>query len=210
MSRLDARLAISIFSRAPVPGHTKRRLIPALGAQGAAKLHKQMLRDVIETALGCETARVALACTPDTYHPFFKSLRDEFDIELVCQHGSDLGERMSMELNRRLQDHDAAVIVGSDCPFIDRSDFCQAFDALIDGARAVIGPSVDGGYYLIGLSEPTPMLFSNIEWGTGDVFENTRKRLEAASLNWIQLREHADIDRPEDLSRLCVDGSRQR
>ena len=202
MNLPDASVTISVFSRAPVPGQTKRRLIPALGPYGAAELHKRMLRGVLEVALGQEAALVTLVCTPGTQHPFFLSLEAELGIELVAQQGSDLGERMAGELSRCLRAYDAAVIVGSDCPFIEGHDYRLAFAALGGGSTVAIGPSLDGGYYLLGLSQPVPALFSNMTWGSDGVFEKTRQRIESLSLEWTRLPYRADIDRPEDLPLL--------
>ena len=202
MKLTDAKVAISVFSRAPIPGKTKRRLIPALGPHGAAELHKRMLRKVLEAALTHEPALVTLVCTPATEHPFFLALKAELGVELVAQQGSDLGERMAGELSRCLLAHDAAVVVGSDCPFIERRDYRQAFDGLTSSSTVAIGPSLDGGYYLIGLNEPVPALFSNMTWGSDSVFETTRRRIESLGLEWIRLRDKPDIDRPEDLPLL--------
>ena len=109
---------------------------------------------------------------------------------------------MAGELSRCLLAHDAAVVVGSDCPFIERRDYRQAFDGLTSSSTVAIGPSLDGGYYLIGLNEPVPALFSNMTWGSDSVFETTRRRIESLGLEWIRLRDKPDIDRPEDLPLL--------
>ena len=202
MSPAEASVAISVFSRAPVPGNTKRRLIPALGPQGAADLHKRMLRQVLGVATEIETASVTLVCTPDTTHPFFVSQQAKLDIGVVSQQGEDLGARMSFELNRCLKTHAAAVVVGSDCPFIEPGDFYAAIDALLGGARVAVGPSLDGGYYLMGLSEPSPALFSNMMWGTGSVFDTTVERINSLGYQWVKLTQRADIDRPQDLGLL--------
>lgn len=199
MSVSPKHLAISVFSRAPVPGDTKSRLIPALGKQGAAEIHKQMLHQVMKVASAIEQATVTLACTPSPDHPFFEALKNEFGISLVTQHGADLGERMSFELNRCLKAHTAAIIVGSDCPFIQCEDYLEAYDALSSGAQVTLGPSLDGGYYLIGLSTPLPVLFEDIRWGTDQVFGATLARIENNGLRWMRLPERADIDSPEDL-----------
>lgn len=204
MTSVAPRFSVTVFSRAPVPGNTKRRLIPALGPQGAAALHERMLRQVLEVALELEPARVTLACTPDTTHPFFLTLRRELGIEVVAQQGEDLGARMSFELARCLENHTAAIIVGSDCPALETDDLRQAFNALDQGKRVALGPSSDGGYYLIGLNKPTPELFSNMPWGSGDVFAITRQRLEVLGCEWLQLSERTDIDRPEDLGFLTA------
>lgn len=202
MTPVEPRFSVTVFSRAPVPGNTKRRLIPALGPEGAAALHERMLRRVLAVALELEQTRVTLACTPDTTHPFFSTLRDELPIEVVTQHGEDLGARMSFELARRLENHTAAVIVGSDCPDLETNDLRRAFDILEQGTRVVLGPSPDGGYYLIGLNAPTPTLFSSMPWGGEQVFAITRQRIEVLGCEWFQLAERADIDRPEDLRLL--------
>jgi len=200
VSRRGKKLAISVFSRAPVPGNTKRRLIPALGAKGAAEIHKRMLSQVLKVASRTRQASVTLACTPSPVHPFFDGLKNEFGIPVVAQYGADLGERMSFEINRCLKTHSVAIIVGSDCPFIQREDYLLAFDALSKGTHVALGPSLDGGYYLIGLSRPLPELFKGIDWGTNQVFRSTLARIETNGYRWIRLPERADIDRPQDLT----------
>lgn len=202
MSRVLNNVAISVFSRAPVPGNTKTRLIRALGAQGAARLHRGMLRRVLEVASTIRQATLTLVCTPDPYHPFFDALQHEFELSTAKQRGNDLGERMSFELNRCLKTHAAAIVVGSDCPFIQPHDYLTAFEALLDGTTVALGPSRDGGYYLIGLSQPAPALFKGISWGTDTVLESTLALIKSQGFQWLGLPERSDIDTPDDLAFL--------
>ena len=176
-------VAVLVFSRAPVPGRVKTRLVPHLGAWRAARLHRRLTRH----ALG--TARAA-ACGPiDLY-------------DTSRQRGSDLGERMHHALARALRRHRAAIIIGADCPALRPRDLRRAARWLAGGCDVVIAPAEDGGYALIGAKRVSPLLFSGIAWGGPDVYESTMRKLVSLSYRWRALERVWDVDRPEDLERL--------
>jgi rSAM/selenodomain-associated transferase 1 len=95
-----------------------------------------------------------------------------------------------------------AVLIGTDCPALAADDLHEAFRALHSGHDAVLGPSADGGYYLIGLRRPEPQLFSDMQWGTPSVLDTTRARLRSSNMRWHELRTLHDIDTPTDLIHL--------
>ncbi|MEX2366980.1 MAG: DUF2064 domain-containing protein, partial [Pseudohongiellaceae bacterium] len=101
-----------------------------------------------------------------------------------------------------LQENDAALLIGSDCPGIDASYLHQALLLLDAGSDVVVGPADDGGYVLIGMREDRRSLFEEISWGTPAVFRQTLAKLQSAGLSFEILDSQADIDRPEDLARL--------
>ncbi len=192
---------IMVFARAPRPGHTKRRLIPALGADGAAELHRRMLRKVLGTAVQIGPTEVQLWCTPGPDDPTFRALEREFGVSLHVQVGRDLGARMLAGFESALSTHRAAILVGSDCPGLRSSDLEQAIAWLKGDHQAVLGPSHDGGYYLIGLTSPAATVFDGVKWGTGRVLETTRSRLARLGWKWAELEVRVDVDLPADLDR---------
>jgi rSAM/selenodomain-associated transferase 1 len=192
--------AIAIFARAPVAGATKTRLIPALGADGAARLHAQLLEKTVATACAAALGPVTLWCAPDTTHPCFQTLDDAFPITLATQATGDLGDRMLNAFER----HASAgplLLIGTDCPALTTRTLKDAAAALDPTQDAVFVPAEDGGYVLVGLHRPERRLFENMPWGGSDVMAQTRVRLRASGLRWRELDPLWDVDRPEDLPR---------
>lgn len=192
---------IQIFAKAPIPGLAKSRLIPALGAEGAAHLQTHFIHHALATSAQMQLP-TELWCAPDIHHPVFTSAADHFFISLHSQKGDDLGARMHHALTCGISENRSAVLIGTDCPSLTASDLHEAIEALAHGHDAVVGPSADGGYYLIGLSRPAPQLFSDMPWSTASVLNETRARLQAAGLRWHELRTQHDIDIPADLTHL--------
>jgi rSAM/selenodomain-associated transferase 1 len=187
-----------IFAKVPLPGLAKTRLIPALGAEGAAALQQRLIRLTLVTAAQSGLA-TELWCHPDCDQPFFAACGAEFAVELRRQQGADLGERM----HHAFVTADApALLIGTDCPALSAQDLCAAAAALNADHDAVLGPAADGGYYLIGLRRPQPALFHAMPWGTDAVLALTRTRLHAVGLCWHELPLHHDIDTPDDLVHL--------
>ena len=119
------------------------------------------------------------------------------------QTGNNLGERMFNSLDMALEAHDFAVIIGSDCPLLDKGILDRAYDLLAhDHYRAVLGPSDDGGYYLIGVDRAVTSLFDGIPWGSDSVTEMTRAAMKALGWQWAELTQLWDVDNPPDLERL--------
>ncbi|ABB57203.1 TIGR04283 family arsenosugar biosynthesis glycosyltransferase [Synechococcus elongatus] len=190
-----------LFSRYPEPGRSKTRLIPALGPEGAADLQRQLTEWTVFTA-HCWQARspqteVLIATSGGTSEAWQQWLGA---VEVQPQAEGDLGDR----LHQAFQDSwqvgcDRTVIIGSDCPQIEPHHLDEAFAAL-QQADVVIGPASDGGYWLIGLSQPQPQLFQNIDWGSDRVLVQTLEAAQVADLQVAQLESLSDLDRPEDLN----------
>jgi len=197
---------IIVFAKAPEPGHVKTRLIPTLGPVGAALLYERMAWRCLLTAAGTGIGPIELWCVPGTDHPFFRRCAEEFGLQLYAQPDGDLGDRMGYALQVTLQRSRFALLIGTDCPSRTGEDLQKALFFLREGAQAVIGPSEDGGYVLIGLSEYSPALFSEIPWGTQGVLELTRARLRTSGWRWQELSQRWDVDRPEDVERLWKEG----
>ena len=201
MSRLPPLppISINVFARAPVPGRVKTRLIPALGAEGAAALACRMTRMTLDRAVKADAGPVTLWCAPapDRYH---RALAEEFRIVLRSQCGTDLGTRMLSALRFALDAHPGALLVGTDCPFVSIEDLHRTRSLLFEHRhRVVLGPAHDGGYYLIAAREVEPSLFAEMPWGGDEVLDRTRRRLAALGWSWSELDPRHDIDRPEDL-----------
>jgi rSAM/selenodomain-associated transferase 1 len=199
--RADRGTRIAVFARAPVPGAAKTRLIPLLGAEGAALLHAELVRHALRLALASDIGPVQLWCAPDCDHPFFTRCAEELGVSLRTQCGGDLGERMACAFGAALCENAPLVVIGSDCPALTPALVREAAGALRDH-EAVFAPAEDGGYVLVGLSAPDPGLFKGIAWGSDSVMSETRARLERAGTRWKELETLWDIDRPEDIARL--------
>lgn len=193
---------ILVFARTPVPGKVKTRLIPAIGVERAANLHRAMLWRAADTAVAAGLGPVELWCWPSIAHPYLEQLRDQLGVTLHQQSGEDLGERMQRALASACRGARGALLIGSDCPFLETSDLQEAANALAGGADAVIGPAQDGGFYLVGVRISDPRVFSDIAWGSERVLAATRDRLRALGWRWHELATRCDVDRPEDLAAL--------
>ena len=199
---MTSRVTLIIFAKAPVPGYVKTRLIPLLGAQGAADTHKQLAEHSIKTAVFSSLYQVNLWCAPSPDHVFFSDMAENYSLKLFQQTGNDLGERMAYAFKETLASNDIALIIGTDCPMLTHSDLEMIVGKLLNGHEAAIIPAEDGGYVLLGLRKFSPTLFEGINWGSADVYEQTRGKILA--LDW-KLYEHEtfwDVDRPEDIKRL--------
>jgi rSAM/selenodomain-associated transferase 1 len=188
---------IAVFARAPLPGAVKTRLVPMLGAEGAARLHAALVKHTLATAAATAPASLQLWCSPDMSHPFFAACAARFGCELRVQDGADLGERMA----RAFEGNTPLVLVGSDCPPLESAHLEGAWRILADH-DAVFVPAEDGGYALVALARPCASIFRDVSWGGDEVMRQTREKLAAARLRWTELDTLWDVDRPEDYERL--------
>lgn len=197
---------ILVFAKAPVAGEVKTRLIPALGAAGAAAFHERLVDRTLATAAAAAIGPVELCCAPDAAHPFFDACSRAHGASLGEQGAGDLGERMHRAFVRALAAAPAAIVIGCDCPALGSHHLRDAAAALAGGADAVLAPAEDGGYVLIGLAGADARvfarLFERIAWGGPDVLAATRARLAGAGRHWHELDALWDVDRPEDLARV--------
>jgi rSAM/selenodomain-associated transferase 1 len=194
-------VTVIVMAKAPVAGFAKTRLIPTLGAEGAAALAERMLRHAVAQARGAGLGPVELCCAPDQHHAAFASLYAWPDPVLSDQGDGDLGARMARAFERRLSDGHAVLMIGTDAPALDAAVLRRAAEALSQ-TDAVFVPALDGGYALIGLRRPAPSLFSAMTWSTSTVMAHTRERLAAAGLRHTELAPLTDIDEAADLVHL--------
>ncbi len=189
-----------LFARYPAPGQAKTRLIPALGAEGAAALHRRLVLRTLRTARkACRIVPADLEVRFDggTEQAMSHWLGD--GARFRPQRTGDLGERMAGAFEESFRiGSKAAVVIGSDCPSLSPDIIAAAFARLTE-SPAVLGPAKDGGYYLIGLSRPMSELFRDITWGTERVLADTLAVLGRRGCKPALLEPLADIDRPEDL-----------
>ena len=196
--------ALILFAKAPESGFAKTRLIPALGADGAAALAHRMLCHAVDQAMATHFERVELCVSPDASNPVFQAMivRHSNQFRLTCQTDGDLGQRMQAAIARNLSSHTHVMVMGTDAPALTTERLTAADDAL-RSHRAVFVPAYDGGYALIGLSHLAPFLFDNMVWSTSHVMEQTRIRLTEHGWLWRELEAVHDIDEPEDLKHLA-------
>ncbi|MDX5410195.1 MAG: TIGR04282 family arsenosugar biosynthesis glycosyltransferase [Thauera sp.] len=196
---------IVVFAKAPHPGRVKTRLIPALGAEGAAGLAADMLAHTLVVASEAGLGEVELCASPAPDDPAWQGIALPAALRGSAQGEGDLGARMAGAARRALAGGERVLLIGTDCPALDAGRLRAAAGAL-DAAEAVLVPSFDGGYVLLGLRRFDPTLFADIAWSTPSVAEVTRARLRA--LGWAHrvLPALHDIDVPEDLVHLPAGG----
>lgn len=194
--------ALVIFTRFPVPGQTKTRMMPALGAEGAARLQEAMTGHTILNARVWAASRGAGLSARTTgaeakrFHQWFGP-----DLPVVDQGSGDLGQRMARAVADALDaGATQVVIIGCDAPDLAACHLDDAYAALQTN-DAVFGPAEDGGYYLVGLRAPQPALFSGIEWGCDNVMARTRTIAAREGIRWAELGPLNDVDEPADLAR---------
>lgn len=203
MKTVRAADHLIIFSRYPEIGTTKTRLIPALGAAGAAALQRQLTEQTV-------TRLAALAATEHTTLEICHEggNREKMALWLgnnhiyTTQKAGDLGRRMQLAFSRAFMDgSERVILVGADCPELSSAIIVRGLAALTDH-DLVLGPATDGGYYLIGLRRLEKKLFNNIRWGGDTVLATTLNRAKEQGLTVSLLQELNDLDRPADLAGL--------
>ena len=182
---------VVMFTRYPEPGRAKTRLIPAIGAQRAAQVHRTLTEWTVQAVLESGLA-LEVRATGGSVEAFADWLGA---VSIVDQGAGDLGQRLA-----RAGPPYPTLFIGSDAPDLS-SDLLRNAAEAMGHADAVIGPAADGGYWLLGLARAVDGVFDGITWGTAAVFGQTIARLAAAGIDPVLLPELADCDRPEDLSR---------
>ena len=196
-------VAIAVLAKAPVPGFAKTRLIPVLGAEGAAAFAARLIERAVATACEVATGPVTLWATPDESHALFFSLRGRLGVALAHQPDGDLGQRMLAAMTAAKA---PALVIGTDAPTLAAEHLREAAEVLRSGTDVVLFPARDGGYVLIGARRPQPALFSDMPWSTPGVMNETRRRLQSLGLTWREPHTLWDVDVPDDLVRLRESG----
>ena len=199
-----ASVAVVIMAKQPVPGAVKTRLRPVLSDIDAAALYDSFLRDRISQVRSLNDTNPVIAHTPSESHPFFAELAPDF--RLLPQIGNDLSDRLTCMFQQLFDaGHDGVIATDSDSPTLPTANLQAAVDRLAAGcADLVLGPSDDGGYYLIGLRQLYPTLFDAMPWSTPQVYGETVGRAEALGLRVSSLAPWYDVDTPAEFERLRV------
>lgn len=194
-----AQDALAVFAKYPRVGHVKTRLQNVLSARQCFLLHRALLGDVAERCQSLDVSHhLFLAdCQQDQAATLAESLHGTWQVGL--QRGRDLGERMHNAFRDLAARYRRIVLLGTDSPDLPLGRLRRAFRELRRWP-VVLGPSSDGGYYLLGLSRPQPQIFRDIQWGSRQVLEQTLRRLEPGEVHLLE--EWYDVDREEDLQRL--------
>jgi rSAM/selenodomain-associated transferase 1 len=199
----EPSVEIAVFARAPIAGQTKTRLIPRLGATGAARLQRHLTERALARARAVRGARVTLWTTADDADT--RALAHAARASVRLQHGNDLGARMSNAFAETIDGNRPMLLIGTDCPAQAVADLEAAIAALQE-ADAVIQPAEDGGYVLIGMNRSHPALFEQVAWGSAMVLDATRARAARHRLRLAELPTCWDLDRSEDLDRALALG----
>lgn len=200
------RHAIAVMAKAPEAGHVKTRLVPPLSQEAAAELYRCLLLDKLLQVGQLSEVDPYLAYTPAESRPLMLSLAPE-PFTLIPQAGSDLGERLH-RLSAILLErgHPAVLLIDSDTPTLPTTYLVDAIARLgSETTDLVLGPTEDGGYYLIGLKRPCRPLFDGIPWSSAAVLTETLRRASAQRLRVTTLPSWFDVDTPDDLVRLRHD-----
>jgi rSAM/selenodomain-associated transferase 1 len=178
----------------------KTRLAAGIGGPAAARVYAVTIEHTLEAAVDSEARVVlSLAATPSG------EWAPGIECSIEVQGTGDLGDRMADAFERRFSEgEERVIIIGSDCPLISPEHLQAAGDALAD-RDVVLGPAVDGGYWLVGQRRPGVDLFSDIPWSSHDTLETTRRRLAGIGAAWTELEELRDVDTREDLTAVLND-----
>lgn len=206
MNDLYPKALIIQFAKAPVAGEVKTRMQPHLDPEQCAELQRRLVSHTFHTLKNARVAAVELWVGGEDPEGFFIDLckrRGASGAAIIGQRGGDLGERMHHAFEKTLARASPVILVGSDCPFFTENYLREAIELLVQGNQdVVLGPAEDGGYVMIGLRRPSPLVFRNIDWGTDQVLNQTRERLTQLGWHWREMPMLADIDEPEDLVKL--------
>lgn len=201
---MSARLAaLIVFVKAPAPGHVKTRLLSRYTPEQATDIYTAFVRDTLSKARHVEASDHVVCYAPSDAGESIAALVGT-NWKLRPQTKGDLGKRMAVALRECFDDGaDRAILMGTDIPSLPQHHLSNAFD-LLNGHEIVIGPSTDGGYYLVGARSDHPSIFEDIEWSTSRVFKQTVERVEAADLSLGLLPPWYDVDTPDEVDFLVA------
>jgi len=199
---MSVTVRIVIFAKAPVPGKVKTRLIPMLGAEGAAQLAQRMLASTVEHAKEAGLSTPQLCATPHAADPTWEQHLPS-GLWLTDQGAGDLGRRLAAATERVIDAGEHVLLIGTDCPALDANRLREAA-AQLTNHDAVIHPATDGGYVLLGLRRSDPSLFDDIAWSTDSVAATTIERIQALGWSLWVGDTLSDIDEPADLDMVRV------
>ena len=209
-SPLTPHAALVIFAKAPIPGEVKTRLCPPLTPDEAATLHGSFVLDMLErTTLAVAKLQLPfhryLACAPSSELVFFKIMEERQGVHLLDQAGEDLGQRMHRtSVDVFAKGYKQVIIVGTDVPTLPLSVYQEAL-AILGRSDVALGPALDGGYYLIGLTQPAEQLFTGVPWSTDQVLAVTQQQAKTLGLSVELTTAWRDVDTIADLQALMTE-----
>ncbi len=192
---------VLVFAKAPIEGEVNTRLIPAIGVQAATRLQHDLLQQRLSMLTTANLCAVTLMCAPDKKHACFVSCEKKYPITLSAQSGADLGERLQNGIHAALAQYKFCIVIGTDAPALDEIMIKQAIDKLHAGKTVVFVPAEDGGYVLVGLGQSHDYLFQDISWGSAQVMQQSRDRLDRHHVSYQELATCWDVDRLADYQR---------
>lgn len=198
---MNSRNLLMVFLKAPRPGCVKTRIAKTLGGENASIIYRALVEDLLTNlATGQDFEILIMFWPPESYSEISQWLQAKFKLEVQIE--GDLGARMLDAFTKAFnKDYKNVILIGSDLPYLTHDFIREAFNAL-QAVDLILGPSADGGYYLIGLKKPDPALFEKISWSTSLVLKQTVNRAEKAGISCKLLQELRDIDNYEDLKFL--------
>jgi len=191
-----------LFAKQPVAGQVKTRLQPPCRPEQAADIAAVMIRATVQITTSFWPGDVYLYGAPDADHPLFRQLADEFHVLLAAQSPGDLGEKMYQALADGVKRRGAAAVMGCDVPHCRWDTLELAHDHLARGNN-VVGPTADGGYYLIGVQHADPKLFHKLNWGRDDVLDRTIANAASLGISLELLPVMQDVDIWDDLAKVA-------
>jgi len=203
MNYLYPQLTLLVFTRSPIAGKCKTRLIPVLGEQGAADLQYNLLENIVMQLHSYKLCPFEIWQSEPSN--CFIHLKSKFEFSIKTQKGNHLGQRMANAIDETLKKTTYTILIGSDCAEFSQDYLKNAIQLLTaKTAEVVIGPAIDGGYLLVGMSNFNSVIFQNIKWGSGDVLESTLANACNAGLKVSILDPLNDIDNAQDLFDLSI------
>lgn len=198
----STRPALILFAKAPVPGQVKTRLLPELDANEAAQVAAELIELTVRLAVDTWPGPLVLCTWPDIDHPLFGELAGTYPVTLATQGPGDLGRKMNAAITTYTNAGTPAAVLGCDVPHCP-AEVLRAAGHLLQRGREVIGPSLDGGYYLIGLQRPCAQIFDNVDWGSPGVMRSTLANASRCGVRFEQLPPLQDLDSYTDLVKIA-------
>ena len=187
-----------IFTRVPIAGKTKTRLEKFLTKEECAEIHKNFLKDIKITTENINRDIFVFYTPEDKDNILYDIFEDKINYKI--QEGKDLGEKMYRAIEYVLnKNYDSCILIGADIPYLKEEDLEIAFN-ILNNKDVVLGPTEDKGYYLVGMKKANKNIFENIEYGYGNVLDNTIAHVEKNNLTYGLTRKNRDIDEMEDIN----------
>lgn len=192
---------ILVYAKAPVAGKVNTRLIADIGVQAATELQHDLIHHRLAMLSEAGLCDVRLLCAPDQEHETFLSCKEKYPVRLFQQVGDDLGTRMFNGVAEALKKYKYCIVIGTDAPALDAKKIKQVVEILHGGTDVAFVPAEDGGYVLVAMRQPYQCLFENINWGSAQVMQQSRERLDENKVSYKALAHCWDVDEREDYQR---------